>query len=42
MLHKDFTKSFEDLYNITAMEEANLTLQEDLITISKRVEIKHK
>ena len=53
-LHKDFTKRFEDLlnlqipqwiinpYNITAMEEANVVMQEELITISTDEELKQK
>ncbi|CAH1109252.1 unnamed protein product [Psylliodes chrysocephalus] len=53
-LHKDFTKRFDDLlnlqipqwtinpYNITAMEETNMLMQEPVITISTDEELKQK
>lgn len=53
-LHKDFTERFEDVlnlqipqwiinpYNTTAIEEANVIMQEELITISTDEELKQK
>ncbi|XP_049816406.1 uncharacterized protein LOC126263359 [Schistocerca nitens] len=53
-LHKDFTERFEDLlnlqipqwiinpYNTTAIEETNVIMQEELITISTDEELKQK
>ena len=53
-LHKDFEERFEDILNLqipqwiinpydtTAIEEANLIMQEELITISTDKELKQK